>query len=526
LIAAPSALAGGHNGNGHHGANGNHAKKLAKAVTVPGILRHELAFQAIADANDDTRASGTPGFGKSADYVARKLTKAGYEVTRQPFDFAFFTIDSPSEFSRVAPTPTTYVEDDTFSTMDYSGSGDVTATVQAVDVTIPMPQDAPASTSNSGCEAADFAGFTPGNIALVQRGTCTFALKAQNAAAAGAVGVVVFNEGQAPLGRDGLLFGTLGGPVVNIPVFGISYALGVELTAPGTTLRMFADTTSEIRTTENIIAESKKGDDSNVVMAGAHLDSVLEGPGINDNGSGSAALLEVALQMAKEKPKNTVRFAWWGAEENNLLGSTHYVDNLTAEQADAIALYLNFDMIASPNYMLAIYDGDDSDATGAGPGPAGSAEIEDVFEAFFASRGLPTKGTDFDGRSDYGPFIAAGIPAGGLFTGAEGAKSAEDAAKWGGVVGEQYDPCYHQGCDSFTPVRDGADADLYSQLRRPNLLVGNLSTKALDVNADAIATAVATFAYDTSMLPSAAATTLTAQRLAVTATSSDAKSAA
>ncbi|HJQ14629.1 MAG TPA: M28 family metallopeptidase, partial [Anaerolineales bacterium] len=229
-------------------------------------------------------------------------------------------------------------------------------------------------------------------------------------------------------------------------------------------------------TVENAIAESKSGDPNNVVMAGAHLDSVQRGPGINDNGSGSAALLEVAEQMAKVKPKNKVRFAWWGAEEANLVGSTAYVNSLSQAEQDKIALYLNFDMVGSPNYVFFIYDGDDSDAVGAPAGPAGSAAIEKTFERFFTSVGEPFKGTDFSGRSDYGPFIAVGIPSGGLFTGAEGIKTAAEAATWGGTAGEQYDPCYHLACDTFN----------------------NVNLHALDVNSDAIAYAVLQYAMSTS----------------------------
>jgi Zn-dependent M28 family amino/carboxypeptidase len=213
-------------------------------------------------------------------------------------------------------------------------------------------------------------------------------------------------------------------------------------------------------------------------MAGAHLDSVPAGPGINDNGSGSAALLEVAENLAKVKPQNTLRFGWWGAEESNLVGSTFYVNSLSEAEAEKIALYLNFDMVGSPNYVFFIYDGDNSDNTGAGPGPAGSAQIEKTFEAFYTSRGLPYKGTDFTGRSDYGPFIAVGIPSGGLFTGAEGIKTAEEAALWGGTVGQQYDPCYHQACDTYA----------------------NNSDFALDVNSDAIAHAVISYAMSTALI--------------------------
>ena len=179
--------------------------------------------------------------------------------------------------------------------------------------------------------------------------------------------------------------------------------------------------------------------------------------------------------MAKVKPRNKLRFAWWGAEESGLVGSTAYVAGLSAEQKARIALYLNFDMVGSPNHVFFIYDGDDSDAIGSGPGPGGSAEIEKVFESFFATRGVPFKGTDFSGRSDYGSFIANGIPAGGLFTGAEGVKTAAEAAIWGGTAGQAYDPCYHLRCDTYA----------------------NNSDTALDVNSDAIAYSILQFAMNT-----------------------------
>jgi Zn-dependent M28 family amino/carboxypeptidase len=217
------------------------------------------------------------------------------------------------------------------------------------------------------------------------------------------------------------------------------------------------------------------GDPDNVIMVGAHLDSVNAGPGIQDNGSGSAAILEVAEQMAKVKPRNRVRFAWWGAEESGLVGSTFYVNNLSAAEKDKITLYLNFDMIGSPNHVFFIYDGDDSDAVGAGPGPDGSAEIEETFEDYFNAIDEPFKGTDFSGRSDYGPFIANGIPAGGLFTGAEGIKTADEVPLWGGTAGQQYDPCYHMACDTYDNVNLGA----------------------LDVNSDAVALATLQFAMST-----------------------------
>jgi len=179
--------------------------------------------------------------------------------------------------------------------------------------------------------------------------------------------------------------------------------------------------------------------------------------------------------MAKVKPRNAVRFSWWGAEEAGLIGSRDYVANLSPEEGDEISLYLNFDMIGSPNHVFFVYDGDDSDDVGEGPGPEGSAQIEDVFERFYTDRSIPFKGTDFSGRSDYGPFIAAGIPSGGLFTGAEGIKTAEEALIWGGTAGLQYDACYHLACDTFA----------------------NNNDEALDVNSDAVAFATLQYAMST-----------------------------
>lgn len=227
-------------------------------------------------------------------------------------------------------------------------------------------------------------------------------------------------------------------------------------------------------TTYNLLAETPEGDAGNVIMFGAHLDSVSRGPGINDNGTGSAAILQAALDYAASgaTPTNKLRFAFWGAEEQGLVGSTYYVDSLSEEERGQIAAYLNFDMVGSPNAGYFTYDGDDSDGEGEGPGPEGSAQIEQLLNDALAQAGVETEGTDFDGRSDYGPFIEVGIPAGGTFTGAEGTKTEEQAQKWGGQAGEAFDPCYHQSCDTLD----------------------NVDTEALDRNLQAISTAVTTYA--------------------------------
>lgn len=424
-------------------------RMLARIHSIANIRFHQLQLQRIAKANDDTRASGTPGFDRSADYVARVIERAGLTVTRQQFPFTFF--DADSEFEQLSPNSVVYVENDLggFFTLQYSGSGEVTGTVQGVDIQIPPPAQ-PSSTS--GCEAADFTGFASGSIALVQRGTCTFQLKAENAQAAGATAVIIFNEGQE--GRTDAFGGTLGGPTVNIPVIGVSFATGEEfhLSQTPVTVRILVDAITEERVAENVFGETRFGSNDHVVVVGAHLDSVLEGPGINDNGSGTAVVLDIAQKVGALRlfPRNKLRFAFWGAEENGLLGSEHYVGNLTPEEIARIMLNLNFDMLGSPNFVRFVYDGDGSDTPDAGP--PGSDTIEDVFNGFFDFRGLQTEPTAFDGRSDYGPFIAVGIPAGGLFSGAEVLKTPEQAAIYGGTAGIAYDFCYHQACDTFDNV--------------------------------------------------------------------------
>ena len=446
-------------------------QKIRDAVTVSGILAHQRVFQRIADQNGGTRASGTPGYDASAQYVARTLRRAGYKVRVQEFDFPFFQNLAPGTLDQISPTPTDY-ETGTFT---YSGSGDVTGVVVPIDLTLP-PTPEPSSTS--GCEPADFptAPATPA-VALLQRGSCDFGVKVANAAAAGYDAAIIFNEGQA--GRTDLIVGTLGTPQT-IPVVGLSFADGnalAEAAAGSVTVRVTTSTESEIRQTANVIADSPKGKNADeVVVVGAHLDSVPEGPGINDNGSGSATILEIAEEMAElgytEKLQRQVRFAFWGAEEFNLLGSEYYVANLSNRQLAKIYANLNFDMLGSTNYVRFVYDGDGSDTPDTGAGPDGSDVIEDVFTSYFESQGLASEPTAFDGRSDYGPFIAAGIPAGGLFSGAEDLKTPEQAAIYGGTAGVPYDPCYHEACDDIT----------------------NLSTQALIEMGDAAAHAVWTLA--------------------------------
>lgn len=221
-----------------------------------------------------------------------------------------------------------------------------------------------------------------------------------------------------------------------------------------TTIQQF---TSSGRTGYNLIADWPGGDTNQVIMSGSHLDSVTAGAGINDNGSGSAAVLETALAVSRAgyQPTKHLRFAWWGAEELGMVGSRSYVNGLSTASRSRISGYLNFDMIGSPNPGYFVYDDD----------PA----IEKTFKAYYAGLGVPTEiETEGDGRSDHAPFKNAGVPVGGLFSGADYTKTAAQAAKWGGTSGLAFDRCYHSSCDT----------------------TANINDTALDRNSDAVAYAV------------------------------------
>lgn len=350
--------------------------------------------------------------------------------------------------------------------MTFSAGGTVTAPLVPV--------------NNLGCDAADFPAGVSGQIALIQRGTCAFGVKATNAKAAGAVGAVIYNN------VPGVVAGTLGGEGDYPATIGITQADGqafVAAIAAGTEQIATVNVIHDVTTTTNVIAETKAGNHSNVVHLGGHSDSVIAGPGINDNGSGSAGLLEVAKQLTNFKVNNAVRFSWWAAEEEGLLGAAHFVEQSTPEELAQIRLYLNFDMIGSPNYFYGVYDGDGSEF--GTTGPLGSAQAEKLFEDYFKSVGIQSFPTDFSGRSDYGPFLENGVASGGLFTGAEELKTPEQAAANGGEAGVAFDVCYHAACDD----------------------IANIAWEAQTANTKAIAHAVGTLAVSTAQLDAVAPVT-------------------
>lgn len=418
-----------------------------------------MALERIALANGGRRVSGSVGYDQSLEYFRAKLENAGYSVAKQEFNITtWFPVAAPV-VAEVSPMTGTSLEN---FILTYSGSGDVTA-----NVTVP---------ANLGCNPVDFAGFPAGNIALIARGTCTFTVKANNAVAAGARAIVFFNNAPGIL-TNGNVTSSF---TANVPVVIVSQSSGQELAAkPGLRMRVKTEVFRGEAKTANLIAESKAGDPNTVVMAGANLDSNYLSPGIQANGSGAAALLETALLLGKVTPRNQMRFAWWAEQKlagtsggtGGFLGAKHYLSQLGQSDLDKISLYLNFDSIAAPNFVYFVTDGDNSDGVGSPAGPEGSGAVEAILRGFYTARGIPVKSSDLDPRSDYWPFLSVGIPASGLFTGANGGdqvKTAQEAAIWGGTAGAAYDACAGQPCDTLT----------------------NVNLAALEVNSDAVAYAV------------------------------------
>src|SRR3954453_9084310 len=337
----------------------NTPEKLVDCVNKDDLWAHMVKFQQIADANPGadghpSRNSGEPGYKASADYVADVMRAAGYKVTLQEYKFHYFSFIGTPVMREESPTPHSFQVGTDFNPGQVAGS--TTAKVQpAGGIIVPAT---PTPSSASGCLASDFAGFMPGNIALIQRGTCTFAQKVANAEAAGASAVVIFNEGNP--GRTSLFSGSLAGNET-IPVLFTPYAVGTQLLGqyiPGSGPVLTVDVKlidDPNRSDWNVIAESKGGDPNNVLVIDAHLDAIY-GAGMLDNASGSATILDIAQKMKNVNPTNKLRFIWFGGEELGLLGSHHYVNNLSSSELNDIAYDLDADVTATPNYSIGILD--------------------------------------------------------------------------------------------------------------------------------------------------------------------------
>ncbi len=432
-------------------------RDVAGKVTTDGMYTHLRKLQEIADANRGNRAEGTPGYDASVDYVAKVLKDKGFDV-------------QTPEFDRLERT------EGGNPTLTVSGRGYHVDQASLLVATPPgglnaitlRPQKAP------GCTAVDYGSVSvKGAIAVVDDTGCSVGAKQSTAVAKGAVGLLVVSApgtGGSPAG----LFTPGYYQQLTVPVGVIGTDADAALRRTNAPVRLVLDSRPVMAKTRNVVAQTKSGDTKNLVLAGAHLDSTPRSPGMNDNASGVAALLEAASALgAQPDISNAVRFVFWGSEAE---GSTKYVGGLARDQLDDIALYLSVDALASPNAGYFTFDGDQSGQANpdipAQSVPAGSAGVERTLAGYLNLGGVRPADMPLSRIADYAPFLAAGVPIGGLTTGWSQRKTEVQARLWGGNAGVAFDP-------NWRTARDNID---------------NLDRNALSVMGQALAFTVGTYA--------------------------------
>ncbi|TQV92437.1 hypothetical protein V2A60_007131 [Cordyceps javanica] len=432
------------------------SQKLQDLVSIDRLSKradelYQIAKLSEPDFNRPTRVIGSKGHEGTIKYIIDTIGSLGkyYTVSTQTFPVVTSTVYE----SHLVVGDAVYADAKPFSRTPPTKNKE--------------PVHGPlVLATGRGCQASDYPAAAEGGVVLVQRGECAFGAKSELAGRAGAKAAIIYNT------DDEDVSGTLGEPTPHqVATFGLTSSRGGALAdrlRGGERVDAIAYVDAAIETvhTRNVVAQTTAGDPDNCVVLGGHSDSVEAGPGINDDGSGSLSLLEIAVQLANFKVRNCVRFAWWSAEEEGLVGSTFYADSLSPAENQKVRVFVDLDMLASPNYAYQVYN-----ATNA-ENPEGSEELRDLVVGWYAAQGLNHTFSVFDGRSDYVGFIDNGIPAGGWSTGAEGIKTEAEAALFGGVAGEWYDKNYHQIGDD----------------------VSNLNLEAWEVNTKLIAHTVATYA--------------------------------
>ena len=416
-------------------------RDIAGKVTADGMYTHLRKLQEIADANRGNRAEGTPGYDASVDYVAGVLKDKGFDVQTPEFD----RLDRTE-----GGNPTLTVAGRRYH-VDQASLLVPTPPAGLNAITL-RPQKAP------GCTAADYGSVrVKGAIAVVDDTGCSVGVKQSAAVAKGAVGLLVVSA-PGPTGGPPGLFAPGYYQQLTVPVGVIGNDADAALRRTKARVRLVLDSKPVMVKSRNIVAQTKTGDTKNVVLAGAHLDSSVRSPGINDNGSGVAALLEAASALGSQpRITNAVRFAFWGSEGE---GPTKYVRGLARDQLDDVAMYISVDMLGSPNAGYFTYDGDQS----AQPNPnipsqtvpAGSAGVERTLAGYLNLAGVRPADLPLSTTTDYGPFLAAGIPVGGLTAGSSQRKTEVQARLWGGRAGVAFDPNYLTARDTIDNIDRGA----------------------------------------------------------------------
>ena len=399
-------------------------------VSVDGMLAHLEALQSIADANDGTRVAGSSGFDASTRSVADVLRTTGYEVTFPSTDVPFFDQHGPSSFEQIEPERR-WVDGRDFRAALFSASGDVRAAIDRV---------------QGGCRGGDFADFRVGAVAVIEPShACFRRMQVVNAERAGAIAVIAVSTAE----RGSPLRPTLVSPEgIDVPVLSVTAETGEQL-VERSIVRIRTDVSTSFRSVRSVVAELPGSADRNVVMLGGHLDSVMDGPGMNDDGSGVALLLETARWAAGLHPAPSVRFAFWAGEEEGLYGSWAYAHELRPDELERIAVYLNLDMVGSSNFITFVYE----------PSPPNSEisqRVADLFARALQDLGAESQPLDLQGASDHAAFEDVGVPTGGLYSGSQEVKEPAQAEEIWETAGGKLDPCYHQPCDTIDNVSDRA----------------------------------------------------------------------
>jgi hypothetical protein len=441
---------------------------LVQCIRKDPLWQHMVAFEQIAIAHPGpdghpSRNIGEPGYLASAQYVMNKMAAAGYTVQLQQYTVPYFNYTGMAYFNRTSPAAANFALRDDWNPATYSGSGTPTARIQPAGTqAFPAPNN---NGTNSGCSAADFNGFVAGRIALLERGVCNNYTKVHNAQLAGAVGVIIFNDGS--VNHVGALRGGLNPNIpVAIPVAMASYQIGLDLrneynAAQNPTVHLDVQTIHDpTRADYNVIADSPYGDPNRVVVVEGHLDAIY-GEGMLDSASGSATMLEVGLKMAHTNTRNHLRYVWFGGEELGLYGSDHYVFNLSDADAQKIVFDIDADVTATPNYVTAIADPVNSASAGSFPAGVNTASRvgTNYFIDYFKAHNLPYVVWSNDGTDSWN-FAWRGIANTGILTGQDCCKTQDLVDKFGGSLGN-----YEGNVPSF----DGGFVD------RPFLWGDNLS---------------------------------------------------
>jgi len=430
-------------------------KSLYGRVNVDDIMVHLQEFQSIAANHSGSRSTMT-GYDASGAYVIEQLEKhkVPCDITKQEFvSVETAQLKNPT-LSMDAPMSLEFQYLTDFAGMKYGGNGDF-------NLTSIETQYVP----GGGCNETNYDGFVDGRIAVLEvfapTAACDLITASYTAQQQGA-SAVLFMNGK---GRSGLIGSRVrgavweeGAPLMDVPVLTLQRSIGLLLSQPGTKVTLTASVRIYQPTSFNIICDSHEGDPDSIVAFGAHLDSVPAGPGINDDGSGSATLLEIALRWSRMgmKPKNRIRFAFWGSEEEGLIGSRYYVRELLQKAPQELAkikAYYNYDMLASKNYIIGIKQGRDALPSAQ----QASIKLQGLFQAYMEQKIKQNyELVQMQAGSDFVPFVEAGIPTTGLATGAGGIKTDDERALFGGMINVPLDPCYHLACDTVDDISQEA----------------------------------------------------------------------